>query len=176
MTELWKDVPGYVGVYQVSNCGRVRSLDRIVNHVNDVNTVNRSRRFKGVMLTLSKAEKSDHLIVRLSSPVKGSKTRFVHRLVLESFGPPRPGDNYECLHINGIASDNRIENLRWGTRSENIQDAVRMGTHNMTRKTHCNKGHEYNESNTLRYKSDPLKRRCRTCERDRSRRRTSKTA
>ena len=170
MTELWKDIEGYEGVYQVSNMGRVRSLDRVIKHVND----NRQRVWKGRMLTLNSFH-TGHLFVCLRTPEKGAKRFPVHRLVLMNhYGPPGP--NQECLHINGDPSDNNIENLRWGTRSENIQDAVRMGTHNMTRKTHCSKGHECSESNTIRYKSDPNRRRCRTCERERSSRRRTKTS
>lgn len=50
-----------------------------------------------------------------------SGPRYVHHLVLESFVGPRP-DESECLHINGDASDNRLANLRWGTRLENMAD------------------------------------------------------
>jgi hypothetical protein len=51
----------------------------------------------------------------------------VHKLVLLAFVGPNP-PKYECLHANGDPADNRLVNLRWGTRSENIQDAVRHGT------------------------------------------------
>lgn len=58
-----------------------------------------------------------------------SYPRRIHRLVLEAFVGPRPM-GMECLHGVGGKSDNHIENLRWGTRSENIQDKVRDGTTN----------------------------------------------
>jgi len=51
----------------------------------------------------------------------------VHRLVLETYVGPRQGDML-CRHLNGIKTDNRLENLCWGTRSENAQDAIRHGT------------------------------------------------
>ena len=51
----------------------------------------------------------------------------VHRLVLETYIGPCPR-GMECRHLNGNPSDNRLENLKWGTRSENMQDAVRHGT------------------------------------------------
>lgn len=59
---------------------------------------------------------------------EGLKARFVHRLVLLAFvGPPPEG--HECCHGNHDRADNRIENLRWGTRQENIGDQVKRGTH-----------------------------------------------
>lgn len=52
----------------------------------------------------------------------------VHRLVLETFiGQPLP--KQECRHLNGNPQDNRLENLRWGTHRENVNDAVKHGTH-----------------------------------------------
>ncbi len=56
------------------------------------------------------------------------KAALVHRLMLEAFvGPCPPG--MQCRHIDGNPANNRIENLAWGTRSENVMDAVRHGTH-----------------------------------------------
>ena len=52
----------------------------------------------------------------------------IHRLVLETFVGPCP-DGMECRHLNGNRSDNRVENLKWGTKSENSQDAIKHGTH-----------------------------------------------
>ncbi len=49
------------------------------------------------------------------------RAAYVHTLVLEAFAGQKP-DGCECLHINGDASDNRLSNLRWGTRDENIAD------------------------------------------------------
>jgi len=56
------------------------------------------------------------------------KNYLVHQLILETFVGPRP-DGMECCHNNGIRTDNRLENLRWGTRSENQQDSIKHGTH-----------------------------------------------
>jgi hypothetical protein len=58
----------------------------------------------------------------------GCKHTFqVHRIILETFVGPRP-DGMQCRHLNGNASDNRLENLTWGTPQENSQDAARHGT------------------------------------------------
>ena len=56
-----------------------------------------------------------------------TKTYYKHRLMLHAFSGPCP-DNCEALHINGNRLDNRLENLRWGTRKENVADAIRHGT------------------------------------------------
>jgi hypothetical protein len=70
--------------------------------------------------------KHGYFEVRLQQKGKG-RTRPVHRLLLEAWVGPCP-EGMECRHLNGNPSDNRLENLKWGTRSENIADAVRHGT------------------------------------------------
>lgn len=66
--------------------------------------------------------------IRVSLYCKGHQhIRYVHRLILEAFVGPCP-DGMECRHANGNPADNRLENLRWGTRSENQRDAVKHGT------------------------------------------------
>lgn len=57
-----------------------------------------------------------------------TKTPSVHGLVLAAFSGPRP-ENHECRHLNGDWSDNRPENLAWGTRQENSDDKERHGTY-----------------------------------------------
>jgi hypothetical protein len=56
-----------------------------------------------------------------------TKTYYKHRLMLHAFVGACP-DNCEALHINGIRLDNRLENLRWGTRKDNVADAIKHGT------------------------------------------------
>lgn len=72
--------------------------------------------------------KSGHMYVvtKWSKKVRARKAA-VHHLVLETFvGPRRNG--MECRHLNGDPADNRLCNLAWGTREENVRDAIRHGT------------------------------------------------
>ena len=90
--------------------------------------------------------------------------------VLEAFvGPCPPG--LEACHGNDVADDNRLENLRWDTRTENQLDRVRNGIHPGANKTHCKRGHEYTPENTMiqRKANGNTGRVCRECDRARRR-------
>lgn len=154
--EEWRPVVGHEGSYEVSNLGRVRSLDRMIYFPDG-----RKRRSYGRILKPWSSKKCGHLKISL-----GSKTRYlVHVLVLESFIGPRPSGLVAC-HNNGIGSDNRIENLRWDTYRENNLDLTRHGTHFQAKKTHCPHGHEYTEENTVLYSGRGSRERlCKTCQR-----------
>lgn len=152
MTEIeeWRSLPGYEGVYKVSNLGRVKSLARVDN---------RGHRVRERILS-QWPHPSGHISVKLS--LNGChRLGKVHRLVLMSFvGPPPEG--HEALHGDGNPANNRLENLSWGTRSENIYDRVRHGTHHMAVKTHCPQGHPYDDVNTY-ITRDGKRRMCRSC-------------
>ena len=122
-TEHWLPVPGWEGLYEVSDLGRVRSLPR------QTMTGIRGGR-------ILKAALGGHPDIQPGYPVVGlcrngrQSHRPVHRLVLEAFVGPRP-DGMECLHGPGGTFDNRWpENIRWGTRLENKADELRDGTRN----------------------------------------------
>ena len=104
--------------------------------------------------------------VQLGVPeFRGAKKRirrYLHDLVLTAFAGPRPAGAV-ARHLNDNRTDNRIENLAWGSRSENQWDAFRNGKR--TLKTHCPYGHPLNAPN-LQNNSD---RRCRACGRARAR-------
>jgi hypothetical protein len=153
--EIWRPLPEYEGSYEVSSLGRVRSLARIDS---------RGRRIRARLLS-QWPHPTGHLYTKLS--LNGnSRLCKVHRLVLLAFvGPPPAG--CEALHGDGNPANNRIENLSWGTRSENMYDRVRHGTHPMSMKTHCPQGHPYDDANTY-ITRDGKRRMCRTCLRDRN--------
>ena len=93
------------------------------------------------------------------------RNRKVHRLVLEAF--VGPGDGLHARHLDGDPSNNRLDNLAWGTASENNYDMVRHHTHHNGSKTHCPQGHEYTPENTCA--SPGWGRKCRECSRRRER-------
>lgn len=107
MKEHWRDVVGFEGRYKVSDLGHV--LSRYTNPL----TGNRK-----TIILKSAPNASGHMFVYLG---RGNK-RYVHRLVLEAFvGPCPPGQ--ECLHgPDHDPANNRLKNLRWGTRSQNMYD------------------------------------------------------
>lgn len=121
--EVWKDIPGYEGYYQVSNLGFVRSLDRemVINHpIGGLRTV-----FKEGKLLKNKLNNHGKIMVSLSKQNQVKEVQ-VHRLVLLAF-IGEPSDGRECCHKNDNQTDNRLENLYWGTRMENIADKYRNG-------------------------------------------------
>lgn len=109
MKEVWKDIKGYEGMYQISNCGRIKSLERIIQRRTNAITVHE----KFLQLGDNKGYKTVAL-------ANHGKIRYyqVHRLVAQAF-IPNP-DNLPCVnHKNEIPSDNRVNNLEWCTKSYN---------------------------------------------------------
>lgn len=159
MSERWLPVVGFEGLYEVSDLGHVRSLDRLILRPDARRTKSQFRR--GAPMTRFPHSQQGHLQVHLSKDGRG-RALSVHVLVLEAFVGPRPVGL--CgLHANDIPTDNRLSNLRWGSISENGYDAVRNGRHPNSRKTHCKHGHEYTPENTGR--TGRGTRFCRTCSR-----------
>lgn len=116
--EEWRDIPGYEGLYQVSNFGRVRSLDRIVI------SNGFQRKIRGCILKPSVSRRGYYLICLQKESIP--KTILVHRLVAQVF-IPNP-NNLPCVnHKSEIKTENSVENIEWcsykynsnyGTRTE----------------------------------------------------------
>ena len=107
--EIWKDVIGFKGIYQVSNKGRVKRLARRVD--NKDGSLNRN-----VIERILKPrfDKKGYVRVLLND----GKNYSIHRLVAFAF----LGEPNECVHhINNIKDDNRVENLEWTTLSNNTK-------------------------------------------------------
>ncbi len=157
--EQWRPIPSHEGFYEVSDLGRIRSLDRIVQRRN-----NSPMRVKGKLI-LTHQNKSGHHDVHLGDRARG----LLHRFVLEAFVGRCP-DGMEACHINDNPSDNRLVNLRWDTRDANMRDRLINGRqHHNGSKTHCKYGHEFTPENT--YSAPRGGRACRTCRRVDSRNR-----
>jgi hypothetical protein len=138
--EQWLPVVGWEGLYEVSDQGRVRSVDRVVPFGSQQRTV-RSR-----VLKPGRHIRTGTQYVNLcDGPIH--RCHSVHLLVLEAFVGPRPEGLHGC-HWNDDHDDNRLANLRWDTPSANGHDAVRNGRNHQTLKDECPQGHAYTAENT----------------------------
>ena len=120
MDEVWRDIPGYVGLYQISDLGRVRSLC----------WVSPAYILSGVRIPKKIRRQGVGYAGRLGVALcrEGAVHRWqVHRLVLTAHVGPCP-EGMECLHGDGDHTNNKLSNLRWGTRKENMADKKRHGT------------------------------------------------
>lgn len=138
--ERWKEYPRYRH-YEVSSLGRVRSKDRIVETKHG-----RSWLQKGRILRPA-TNKCKRVSVRLSEDGRKWSVQVSH-MVAETFIGLRAGRHDVVRHLNDDPSDNRVENLRIGTYSENMHDRVRNGRDANASKTHCKNGHEFTSWNT----------------------------
>lgn len=128
----WCWIPEYESLYCVSDAGQVWSVPR--------------KTTKGGLLK-QVLHPDGRLYVTLTRDGKQKRYQ-VHRLVLLGFeGFPKEGQ--ECRHLDGNPANNFRSNLTWGTHSENIRDKQQHGTNTNLNKTHCPKGHDYDEVNTL---------------------------
>lgn len=159
MRESWNPVPGYEGYYAVSDFGRVRSLDRVLN------TVQGKRKWPGRIMS-PVPDKLGRPVVNLR---KGGRTKQwkVHRLVASAFIGPCP-DGMEVCHGDGDNQNNHVSNLRYDTHQANYQDMMDHGTHHWKSATRCIRGHELSGSNLLPSESRRGNRGCLACARTRS--------
>jgi hypothetical protein len=117
--EFWKDIMGYESIYQVSNLGKVKSLDRLL-----INKNNRKYILKGAFLK-SSYDKRGYLIYQLSkNNIK--KTLKLHRILGKTF-IENPNNLSEINHIDGNKNNNSLNNLEWCTTQHNISEAFNMG-------------------------------------------------
>lgn len=123
--ELWASIPGYEGYYEVSDKGRIRSVAREVSVAPSIKAPS------GYIRSV----KSRHLVQILTTDGYWSASLWkehdlrvvrAHILVLEAFVGGRPDGCYAC-HKNDVKTDNRLENLYWGTPQENQRDKERNG-------------------------------------------------
>lgn len=156
--EVWKPIPGYEDMYEVSSLGGVRSVTR------KIKVGNRTSTYTGRPLNVTPTGRQrQYRKVTLSNYNKERKQRQVHQLMLEAFAGVRP-EGYVARHLNDVGSDNRVCNLAWGTAKENRLDRIRNGLDHRVNMKHCERGHPFNPETTLYpHKNKPHVRRCKVC-------------
>lgn len=116
--EIWKDVVGFEGLYQVSNLARIKVVGKEYIMIQNNDKPN----FMGYNLVTLKKNNT-------------RKTIRVHRLVAIAF-IPNPENKPQVNHINAIKTDNRVENLEWATASENSIHATKLGLNPLAKLSH----------------------------------------
>lgn len=133
--EIWKDIIGYEGIYQVSNLGRVKRLARdiVQPNPNPASTDVCVQHIDERILT-ARPTRNGYPLILLRGSVDGKRRGFsVHRLVAEAF-IPNPDNLPQVNHKNEVKTDNRVENLEWCTNHYNmhyrdIQQRIYKGQH-----------------------------------------------
>lgn len=121
--EIWKDIKDYEGLYQVSNLGRVKSLDHYTVQ-KDRNGKLYKRFMKGRILTQYKHKSADKYYYTVSFHKNGHiQVKYVHILVAEAF-LKKENENYVVDHINRDSLDSRLANLRYVKNSDNIKNRI----------------------------------------------------
>lgn len=159
--ESWLPVVGHEGRYEVSDHGRVRSVDHYASA-----GIHASRLYRGKLLKLLAGEHGRRQ-VGLHDGAGSAKTALVHHLVLTAFVGPRPPGSEAC-HADGDASNNALTNLRWDTHLANEADKRRHGTHHHSVRTHCPQGHALVKPNLVLSELRRGGRKCMACNRARS--------
>jgi len=120
--EIWKDIEGYEGLYQVSNFGRIKSLSRKFYTTNNGYVITKTK-----ILKTGLSHNGYHLI-SISNKNKKRKTFRVNRLIALCF-IPNPNNLPEVNHKDGNKNNNNASNLEWCTRSYNCKHAYKTGLH-----------------------------------------------
>lgn len=120
MKEEWRTVVGYEGLYEISNLGRARALDRRIGC-----RWGGTRRWRGIVLQPIVASNGYPFVSVCRNGKR--KQMSIHRMVLESFVGPRPS-GMEACHNDGVRTNCRLDNLRYDTRTNNAADRKTHGT------------------------------------------------
>lgn len=118
--EEWKGVKGYEGIYEVSTYGQIKSLDRMIFNKNK-----KYQKANGTLLKFKKTKEGYYSCVLYNNERKKAYL-LVHRVVAQNF-ISKTEEQIQVNHKNGVKTDNRVENLEWVTRKENIDHSIENG-------------------------------------------------
>jgi len=123
--ELWNDIVGYEGIYQISTLGRIKVLDREVV----VTTKNGSHMRKTKeKLHKPNTNNCNYLWVKLTDKKGNCDRHFIHQLIAKHF-VSNPLDKKYVNHKDGNKRNNNVTNIEWVTQSENVRHSMEIGTH-----------------------------------------------
>jgi hypothetical protein len=148
LKEIWKDIPAYEGIYQVSSYGRIKSLER------KAKIGGNGFRLMPERILKNNLNDAGYYRVNLKSNSKG-KCFLVHRLVGMVF-LTNTNNKRTINHKNGIKTDNRLINLEWNTDLENITHSrnILKNRYNMRRLKNVNTGKIFDNLNEVLKEND----------------------
>ena len=145
MTEIWKDIQGYEGFYQISNLGTVKSLERVVDKGNGILQHRKER-------IMNKRESVDGYYIAKLNVNKKSTSIAVHILVARHF-IDNPNNYPEVNHKDCNRKNNQVDNLEWCTHQQNVEHSKQLG-HYKT-KSGCDNPNYKNDTLKIKYKNNP---------------------
>ena len=154
--EQWQPIPGWEDSHEISSTGRVRTKTRRVVAKNGV-----SRQVRGRELVVS-SRPNGYQFVALWRDNKPHQIS-IHRAVLSAFDR-LPNQGEVGMHLDDDPTNNSIENLRWGTTSDNVRDCSAKRRHNKSRNDHCPQGHALAAPNLDPYQLNRGVRMCVACQ------------
>ena len=145
MTEIWKDIQGYEGFYQISNLGNVKSLERVIDKGNGILQHRKER-------IMNKRESVDGYYIAKLNVNKKSKSIAIHILVARHF-IDNPNNYPEVNHKDCNRKNNQVDNLEWCTHQQNVEHSKQLG-HYKT-KSGCDNPNYKNDTLKIKYKNNP---------------------
>ncbi len=145
MKEIWKDIEGYEGYYQVSNLGNIRSLDRTIKRSDGVIHMRKGK-------AMAKRISTDGYVIAKLSMNGRSKSVGVHILVARHF-IPNPNNYSEINHKDCNRKNNFVDNLEWCTHQQNVRYSAVLG-HYKGRNGELNPNYK-NDALKKKYAADP---------------------
>ena len=128
--ENWKDIPGFEGLYQVSNEGQIKALKRKMFLPQNGGWIDRKEMILKPYLRGIRKGREGYLVVKLYKE-NNKYYLAVHRAVAMAF-IPNPKNKPQINHINNQRTDNNVNNLKWVTQSENMRHDYKTGIRNMS--------------------------------------------